>query len=110
MFGVKEGATLHLHPGRGDGTHAIVRPFSRTDIFYSGSVLSLAEDRDEYSLDRYRHSVVSMPRGRARLAEPRGSVIASHLSIRKENVPPEISHLKIEGTSPFLRVIKGEIR
>lgn len=40
----------------------IVRPLSRKDIFYSGSVLNLAECQSQKSLATYRQSVISLPK------------------------------------------------
>lgn len=40
----------------------IVRPLSRKDIFYSGSVIHLPEYQSQKSLTNYRQSVVSIPR------------------------------------------------
>ena len=44
------------------GGREIVRPMSRKDIFYSGSVLNLPEYKSQKSLSSYRQSVVSLPR------------------------------------------------
>lgn len=40
----------------------MVRPMSRKDIFYSGSVVHLPEYQSQKSLTNYRQSVVSIPR------------------------------------------------
>lgn len=40
----------------------IVRPMSRKDIFYSGSVLNLPEYRSQKSLASYRQSILSLPK------------------------------------------------
>lgn len=40
----------------------MVRPMSRKDIFYSGSVINLPEYQSQKSLTNYRNSVVSLPR------------------------------------------------
>ncbi|KAG5307624.1 MOT12 protein, partial [Pseudoatta argentina] len=40
----------------------IVRPLSRKDIFYSGSVVNLPEYQSQKSLANYRQSVVSIPK------------------------------------------------
>ncbi|XP_015610387.1 monocarboxylate transporter 3 isoform X3 [Cephus cinctus] len=40
----------------------IVRPLSRKDIFYSGSVLTLPEYQSQKSLANYRQSVISIPK------------------------------------------------
>lgn len=39
---------------------AMVRPLSRKDIFYSGSVTNLKEFQSQKSLTNYRNSVVSL--------------------------------------------------
>lgn len=41
---------------------AIIRPMSRKDIFYSGSVLNLPEYQSQKSLANYRQSVISLPK------------------------------------------------
>ena len=94
VFAVQnDGTKFHLEPTSGLGPRPIIRPLSRKDIFYSGSVYKLALDEAEQedddnlesrrpsALDRYRHSVVSIPR--SRLSIPRGSIVASHLFIPK---------------------------
>lgn len=40
----------------------MVRPMSRKDIFYSGSVVNLPEYQSQKSLTNYRQSVISIPR------------------------------------------------
>ena len=40
----------------------MVRPLSRKDIFYSGSVTNLKEYQSQKSLTEYRNSVLSLPR------------------------------------------------
>lgn len=40
----------------------MVRPLSRKDIFYSGSVTHLPEYQSQKSLTNYRQSVISIPR------------------------------------------------
>ncbi|XP_049844400.1 monocarboxylate transporter 3 isoform X2 [Schistocerca gregaria] len=40
----------------------IVRPLSRKDIFYSGSVINLPEYKSQKSLTSYRQSVISLPK------------------------------------------------
>lgn len=40
----------------------MVRPLSRKDIFYSGSVVNLPEYQSQKSLANYRQSVVSIPK------------------------------------------------
>lgn len=39
----------------------MVRPLSRKDIFYSGSVVNLKEYQSQKSLTNYRQSVLSIP-------------------------------------------------
>lgn len=39
----------------------LVRPMSRKDIFYSGSVVNLPEYQSQRSLAGYRQSVLSLP-------------------------------------------------
>ena len=68
IFGVNEGSKMTLEPSRRDSaTAAIVRPMSRKDIFFSGSIFHLVEEtptmRIENRLDKYRHSVISIPKG-----------------------------------------------
>ncbi|XP_015510230.1 monocarboxylate transporter 9 isoform X2 [Neodiprion pinetum] len=51
----------------------MIRPLSRRDIFYSGSVLNLAECQSQKSLANYRQSIISLPksvRGDVRDADP----------------------------------------
>ena len=38
----------------------IIRPLSRKDIFYSGSVVNLPEYQSQKSLTNYRQSVISL--------------------------------------------------
>lgn len=40
----------------------MVRPLSRKDIFYSGSVTNLREFQSQKSLTNYRNSVISLPK------------------------------------------------
>lgn len=40
----------------------IIRPLSRKDIFYSGSVVNLPEYQSQKSLTNYRQSVISLPK------------------------------------------------
>ena len=90
---------------------AIIRPMSRKDIFYSGSVYNLALDMSEEkgitnnSLKGYRHSIVSIPRNGS--FAHRGSVVACHLSIPSEEIlDPELLKEKIETTNPIMNVLK----
>ena len=72
---LKHGSTQQLKPyQRRSSKTPIVRPLSRKDIFYSGSIYNLALDlttddekenkqiADLNALKGYRHSVVSIPR------------------------------------------------
>ncbi|KAK6631720.1 hypothetical protein RUM43_013784 [Polyplax serrata] len=49
---------ISLHKERKE----LIRPLSRKDIFYSGSVVNLPEYQSQKSLAGYRQSVVSLPR------------------------------------------------
>lgn len=40
----------------------MVRPLSRKDIFYSGSVMNLPEYQSQKSLQSYRQSIMSIPK------------------------------------------------
>lgn len=40
----------------------LIRPLSRKDIFYSGSVVNLPEYQSQRSIIGYRQSVISLPR------------------------------------------------
>lgn len=40
----------------------LIRPMSRKDIFYSGSIVNLPEYQSQKSLAGYRQSVISLPR------------------------------------------------
>lgn len=40
----------------------IIRPFSRKDIFYSGSIANLPEFQSQKSINSYRQSVLNLPR------------------------------------------------
>ena len=75
LFNLKHGSTQQLKPyQRRSSKTPIVRPLSRKDIFYSGSIYNLALDlttddekenkqiADLNALKGYRHSVVSIPR------------------------------------------------
>lgn len=45
---------------RDSGSGKMVRPLSRKDIFYSGSVTNLREYQSQKSLTNYRNSVISL--------------------------------------------------
>ncbi len=85
---------------------------SRKDIFYSGSIYNLALDMTEEkemisdsALKGYRHSIISIPKNSNFV--PRGSVVASHLSIPVEEiVDPQMIKDKIEASNPVLSVLK----
>lgn len=40
----------------------IIRPMSRKDIFYSGSIVNLPEYKSQMSINSYRQSVLNIPR------------------------------------------------
>ena len=78
LFGIEVGSStqlsntqLYLEPAtlsrRGSRTSKssgpMVRPFSRKDLFYGGSVMNLLEKQELPSnWDNYRHSIISTPR------------------------------------------------
>ncbi|CAD6215461.1 GSCOCG00011202001-RA-CDS [Cotesia congregata] len=45
-----------------DPKPAIIRPLSRKDIFYSGSIVNLPEYQSQKSIANYRQSVISLPK------------------------------------------------
>lgn len=51
---------LSVYPVEGGGR--MVRPLSRKDIFYSGSVTNLQQYQSQKSLTNYRNSVLSLPK------------------------------------------------
>ena len=111
IFGVNDGDHIYLQPSRRGSLLATVRPMARKDIFYSGSILHLAglcDPADRVGLDRYRHSVVSIPRSSSNLHNPlpRGSVVAGHLSIKRDVIDPEILSLKLDVSHSLRRVLK----
>ena len=76
LFGIEAGSNtqlsntqLYLEPSSlsrrssRHGSKPMVRPFSRKDLFYGGSLLHLVE-KEEMSKDwdQYRHSIISIPR------------------------------------------------
>ena len=108
VFGVTDGTELFLQPRSAIDqirrpSHApILRPLSRKDIFYSGSVFNIAvppplpddpppnkyedEDIDDQidrpdTLNRYRHSIISIPKYGRVSDLHRGSIVTSHLDI-----------------------------
>lgn len=94
MYGVNDGSRVSLKPARRNSV-AIVRPMSRKDIFYGGSITSLVSlsnhkrPPSKAELNRYRHSVISMPRGSQRLSIPRGSIVASHVEVKRDAILDE---------------------
>lgn len=56
MFGASKMSLSVREPSR------MVRPLSRKDIFYSGSVTNLREFQSQKSLSNYRNSVISLPK------------------------------------------------
>ncbi|CAG4975300.1 unnamed protein product [Parnassius apollo] len=58
MYNSKLSVSAAREPSR------IVRPMSRKDIFYSGSVLNLPQYQSQKSLQGYRNSVLSLPQSR----------------------------------------------
>ncbi len=116
VYGVQEDSQQHLQPyqRRSSRANAIVRPLSRKDIFYSGSILSLAESVTHEKtvtagadLKGYRHSVVSIPWGVAGRPYHRGSIVASHLSIPKDEIgDPSLIDEKIQNSKPIMSVLR----
>lgn len=53
----------------------LVRPLSRKDIFYSGSIVHLPEYQSTRSLTNYRQSVISLSAGRGYQRGPDGELI-----------------------------------
>ena len=76
MFGIEAGSNtqlsntqLYLEPtslsrrNSRRGSKALVRPFSRKDLFYGGSVNHLVDQNEmPANWDQYRHSIISTPR------------------------------------------------
>ncbi len=56
MFGTSKMSLSVREPSK------MVRPLSRKDIFYSGSVTNLREFQSQKSLSNYRNSVISLPK------------------------------------------------
>ena len=108
VYGVTDGTELFLQPRSAiqqmrRPSHApILRPLSRKDIFYSGSIMNINlppalpddpppnkfvdEDIDDNfyipeSLNRYRHSIISIPKFGKASDLHRGSIVTSHLDI-----------------------------
>ena len=105
VYGVADGTELFLQDKSIFRTSQapILRPLARKDIFYSGSILNIAlppplpenpppvkfnndEDIDENmdapsNLNRYRYSIISMPKHEKASALHRGSIVTTHLDI-----------------------------
>lgn len=108
VYGVTDGTELFLQPRSAieqirRPSHApILRPLSRKDIFYSGSIMNinlppplpdnpppgkfLDEDMEDNfyqpeTLNRYRHSIISIPKFGKASDLHRGSIVTSHLDI-----------------------------
>ena len=108
VYGVTDGTELFLQPRsaiqqmRRPSYAPILRPLSRKDIFYSGSIMNINlpnalpddpppnkfvdEDIDDNfyipeTLNRYRHSIISIPRFGKASDLHRGSIVTSHLDI-----------------------------
>ena len=102
---------LMLQPSTGE-RHAIVRPMSRKDIFFSGSVFQLGEDTEQtvppqHLLHQERPSIVTLPRGNSKLSVARSSLVASHLSICQEVEEPKIFNVKFnDSDNALMRVLK----
>ena len=62
-FGAQAGSQLFLQPSTRRKSQAIVRPLSRKDVFYGGSIHHLAQDLDPTAFQKYRHSIISIPKG-----------------------------------------------
>lgn len=57
--------TSKLSLPRGGSKSNMVRPLSRKDIFYSGSIVNLPEfHQSQKSLTNYRQSIMSIPRAK----------------------------------------------
>lgn len=52
----------------------MVRPMSRKDIFYSGSVTNLREYQSQKSLTNYRNSVISLTKYEKEMRDARDGV------------------------------------
>lgn len=71
----------------------IVRPMSRKDIFYSGSVLNLPEYRSQKSLASYRQSILSLPK-----------------SMMKVDNDDDDEDVEIDGPSAIMIVIVRQVK
>lgn len=56
-----EGMTMAMSRISIQARKELIRPMSRKDIFYSGSVMNLPEYQSQRSLAGYRQSVLSIP-------------------------------------------------
>ena len=105
VYGVQDGTELFLQSRsifEQRSQAPIIRPLSRKDIFYSGSIFNIAvtsqlpdvpppdkfEDDDiedniyePGALNRYRHSIISIPKYEKVSHLHRGSIVTSHLDI-----------------------------
>lgn len=52
----------------------MIRPLSRKDIFYSGSVTNLREFQSQKSLSNYRNSVISLPKYEKEMRDARDGI------------------------------------
>jgi len=127
IFGIEVGSNLQLsntqlylapssssinRRGSRRSSKPLVRPFSRKDIFYGGSVSHLVDVNEmPPNNDQYRHSIISTPRRLSSI--PRGSIVASHLSLpaidRKASsvIPDEL--LDSEDSKPIWDTLKEMI-
>lgn len=65
-----------MYTSKASLTARMVRPLSRKDIFYSGSVTNLREYQSQKSLTNYRNSVISLPKYEKEMRDGRDSGIA----------------------------------
>lgn len=61
----------------------IVRPMSRKDIFYSGSIVNLPEYQSQRSLQNYRQSILNLPR-----TDTQADALDAEMSPAKEKPSP----------------------
>lgn len=65
----------------------MVRPMSRKDIFYSGSVTNLREYQSQKSLTNYRNSVISLTRYEKEMQNVRANYDQSAVDAEKGSPP-----------------------
>lgn len=65
----------------------MVRPMSRKDIFYSGSVTNLREYQSQKSLTNYRNSVISLTRYEKEMQNARSNYDQSTMDAEKGSAP-----------------------